>query len=341
MSQNILEASSLSTLDKMMLFDNGDRKENLKACKDSKLWDFRDTCIRNELNNALYQIETEMINRGLIAVRTSPIIMHNVANSQKMTANSSQNINKVDPDTFSLSINDIHPADTSFLINHINDSDWNAWFKQNILDDLSESKEDQEDLLRIMFVYLVTLIIMKDATKARLLMSLMNSKINWTDAEIKQHLSQIMQDPYLIARFESCINFSLTNITEPDTSVKSTLQEKIEKHEVLNPKLWNEDGTLKDEVHDKIIEIANEFIDWLKEDGIKFELKDIRIVGSNCSYNYTEDSDLDVHLIADASTLECPDDLYPLLYSSYRSLFNKNLDINFYEIPVEIYVEVE
>lgn len=37
MKQNMLEASALSTLDKMMLFNNGTRRENLKACKDSKL----------------------------------------------------------------------------------------------------------------------------------------------------------------------------------------------------------------------------------------------------------------------------------------------------------------
>lgn len=124
-------------------------------------------------------------------------------------------------------------------------------------------------------------------------------------------------------------------------TLKENLEEDIEKHNTLNPLLWNADGTLKEEVHDKIIEIANDFIDNLKQDGIKFDLKDIRIVGSNCSYNYTKDSDLDVHLIADSSSLNCPDELYPLLYSSYRSIFNKNLDIDFYGIPVEIYVEVE
>lgn len=37
MKQNMLEASALSTLDKMTLFNQGVRKENLKACKDSKL----------------------------------------------------------------------------------------------------------------------------------------------------------------------------------------------------------------------------------------------------------------------------------------------------------------
>ena len=41
----------------------------------------------------------------------------------------------------------------------------------------------------------------------------------------------------------------------------------------------------------------------------------------------------------DTDSLECPDDLYPLLYSAYRSLFNKKYNIDFYGIPVEIYIE--
>lgn len=36
-SHNLFEASDLTALDKMILFDRGSRKENLKACKDSKL----------------------------------------------------------------------------------------------------------------------------------------------------------------------------------------------------------------------------------------------------------------------------------------------------------------
>lgn len=145
---------------------------------------------------------------------------------------------------------------------------------------------------------------------------------------------------------EQKLNNIIKKYCDTDLEIKFTekdslLTENIEKHDELNPKLWNEDGSLKEEVHDKILEIANSFMEDLKQDGIKFDLKDIILVGSNCSYNYTKDSDLDVHLIADSSSLNCPDDLYPLLYSSYRSIFNKNLDIDFYGIPVEIYVEVE
>lgn len=134
-----------------------------------------------------------------------------------------------------------------------------------------------------------------------------------------------------------------TSIEDFDSLVSqgNNIREDIEKHDELNPKLWDENGNLKPEVREKILEIAKEFTDGLKEDGIKFDLKDIRLVGSNCSYNYTDKSDLDVHLIMDTDSLECPDDLYPLLYSAYRSLFNGKMDIDFYGIPVELYVETE
>lgn len=116
--------------------------------------------------------------------------------------------------------------------------------------------------------------------------------------------------------------------------------EDIEKHDELNPKLFDGDK-LKPEIVDKINEIVDVFIDDLKEDTINIEVEDIILVGSNVSYNYTKDSDLDIHIIANVDNLNCPDNLYPLLYGAYRSLFNKKMDIDFYGIPVEIYVETD
>ena len=118
------------------------------------------------------------------------------------------------------------------------------------------------------------------------------------------------------------------------------LDEDIEKHDTLNPLLFDGDE-LKPDVKEAIEKIADRFIDDLLEEGIKFKLKDIVLVGSNVSYNYTKDSDLDIHLIADSSELDCPDDLYPLLYSAYRSIFNKTYDITIKGIPVELYIEID
>lgn len=114
----------------------------------------------------------------------------------------------------------------------------------------------------------------------------------------------------------------------------------IIKNKTLNPLLWNtKTMELKPEVEEKINLIVKDFLDGLKDDGIKFNVEDVKLVGSNCSYNYNKDSDLDVHIVMDTDSLECPDDLYPLLYSAYRSIWNKNHDVDFYGIPVELFIE--
>ena len=131
------------------------------------------------------------------------------------------------------------------------------------------------------------------------------------------------------------------NLKENLNMIKPSILENIEKHDVLNPKLFTDKETLKPEVKNKINDIVDEFVNMLAEDEIKINIKDIILVGSNVSYNYTKDSDLDVHIIADTENLQCPDNLYPKLYSAYRSLFNKKFNIDFYDIPVEIYVETD
>lgn len=120
-----------------------------------------------------------------------------------------------------------------------------------------------------------------------------------------------------------------------------SLNEDVEKHDKLNPKLFSEDNKLKPEVKEKIDQIVNEFIEGLNQDNIRMVIKDVVLIGSNASYNYNKDSDLDLHIMADTSTLECPDNLYPALYSAYRSIFNNKFDIDFYDIPVEVFVETE
>ena len=118
-----------------------------------------------------------------------------------------------------------------------------------------------------------------------------------------------------------------------------TVFEKFEKHEELNPKIFDTNKKMLPEVREKLMQIADKFVETLVEDEIAFNLLDVKLVGSNCSYNYTEYSDLDVHLVADTASLHCPDNLYPLLYSAYRSIFNQKYDFSINGIPVEIFVE--
>ena len=120
---------------------------------------------------------------------------------------------------------------------------------------------------------------------------------------------------------------------------KENVDEAIEKHDTLNPKLWDENNELKPEVRNKIEEIVQKFDDNLKENDVELDVKDITIIGSNANYNYSPDSDVDIHIIADTSVYPDQEDLAMKVYLAYKSLFNNKYDPTLNGIEAEIYVE--
>ncbi len=139
-----------------------------------------------------------------------------------------------------------------------------------------------------------------------------------------------------------CDSVTITELIEQlDEVTQEPLTEAIEKHDKLNSKLFTKDEVLKGKVRDKMLEIVDEFLADLKEQEVKIKVDDILFIGSNASYNYTKDSDIDLHIIANTKAVKYPEELGEALYSAYRSLFNKQLDITLYDIPLELFVEVE
>ena len=129
---------------------------------------------------------------------------------------------------------------------------------------------------------------------------------------------------------------------QAETSVHGdVLTEAVEKHTTLNSKLFTKEEVLKDKVRDKMLEIVDEFIADLKEQDIKIKVDDILLIGSNASYNYTKDSDIDLHILANTKATKYDKEIAAALYGAYRTIFNKNLDITLYDIPLEIFVETE
>jgi hypothetical protein len=119
------------------------------------------------------------------------------------------------------------------------------------------------------------------------------------------------------------------------------LKEAIEKHDTLNTKLFTKEELLKDRVKDKLLEIVDEFLEDLKSQEIEIKIDDILLIGSNASYNYTKNSDIDLHILANSKKTKYTPDVANALYGAYRTLFNKQLDIKLFDIPLEIFVELE
>ena len=113
------------------------------------------------------------------------------------------------------------------------------------------------------------------------------------------------------------------------------LTEKIEIHDTLNPKFWI-NLELKVDIHDNILAIVDEFNSTID---VKLNIVDIRIVGSQASYNYTEASDLDIHIVANFSTMDASQEILAALYNSAKTRFNSEYNIQIKGTNVEIYVE--
>lgn len=124
-----------------------------------------------------------------------------------------------------------------------------------------------------------------------------------------------------------------------DDYLKKNINESIEKHETLNPKLWGKDEELLPEVREGIQKVVDQFVSELKENEVELKVLDVILVGSNASYNYTKDSDLDVHIVADTSIIPCEYGLLPIIYNMARSQFNSKYDVTIHDVPIEIYVE--
>lgn len=111
----------------------------------------------------------------------------------------------------------------------------------------------------------------------------------------------------------------------------------IDKHPTLNPKLWKDEDTLRPEVQVALFKIAKEFYEFLDFDA---PLVDIQVTGSQANYNYSEFSDLDLHLIVPYEQVEC-DEPVEDLFDTKRKLWKQVHEITVHGVPVEVYVEDE
>jgi predicted nucleotidyltransferase len=104
----------------------------------------------------------------------------------------------------------------------------------------------------------------------------------------------------------------------------------------LNKDLFDKDDKLCPDIKEQLIYISQEFIKFLK---IPVEPEDIIITGSNAAFNYTDLSDIDIHIIVDFSTIDGNSTLIKEFFLSKKSIWNDRRDIQVKGYPIEIYVQ--
>jgi hypothetical protein len=103
----------------------------------------------------------------------------------------------------------------------------------------------------------------------------------------------------------------------------------------LNGKIWEKGGHLKPEVREKLLKIANLFYESLK---LPYPIKDIYFTGSLSNYNWTSQSDIDIHLILDIPEDEDLDFIAEYVSAKKDSWKNKH-DITIYKFPIELFAK--
>jgi hypothetical protein len=101
-------------------------------------------------------------------------------------------------------------------------------------------------------------------------------------------------------------------------------------HHELNPVLWD-DNRLRKQVRLQLLKIARHFALYLNVPVL--HLKDVTLSGSSAGYNYSDYSDIDLHLVVTKT------DDRDELFTAKKNLYNSEHDLSIQGIPVELYVQ--
>ena len=120
---------------------------------------------------------------------------------------------------------------------------------------------------------------------------------------------------------------ALEEEVEPDSfDIKDTLE----------PNIWIDDETINPEVRERLITIALDFMEGLE---VGAAPKDIRLTGSIANYNWSDYSDIDLHIVVDFSEVDDDAELVKKFFDASRLRWNDRHDIKIFGYEVEIYVE--
>ena len=124
-----------------------------------------------------------------------------------------------------------------------------------------------------------------------------------------------------------------TVISKDELTTKELVNEYQNKKE-LNPKIWS-DQEMKPELREVLKKIGTQFYKNLEVD---IPLEDILLIGSSANYNWTQYSDIDLHLLMDFSSQSNPD-IFKKYFDSKKIEFNQKYNLKYKNHQIEVYVQ--
>ena len=103
----------------------------------------------------------------------------------------------------------------------------------------------------------------------------------------------------------------------------------------LNPSFWKDDK-FDPQIREKLLKIAKDFYEALK---LTAPIKDIQLTGSLANYNWTDKSDLDVHVLIDFNDVDDNIELVKKALDGARFIWNLRHNIKLRGFDVELYIQ--
>ena len=106
-------------------------------------------------------------------------------------------------------------------------------------------------------------------------------------------------------------------------------------HMTLNSKIWK-DKKIDPDIRDKLLKIAYDFYVFLK---IPAPIIDVTFTGSLANFNYTPQSDIDLHIIIDYDVVDDNEELVQQYMRAKKTVWNEKHDIRIKGHEVELYAQ--
>jgi hypothetical protein len=113
--------------------------------------------------------------------------------------------------------------------------------------------------------------------------------------------------------------------------------QEYETQSTLNPKLWDGD-CLKKGLTYKFLRIAKHFYNFL-EIPEEAQVLDVLLIGSNANYNWTETSDIDLHVVIDYQAVGDNLHLVKNFMMAKKSIWNENYPLTYKGMDIELFAQ--
>jgi len=119
---------------------------------------------------------------------------------------------------------------------------------------------------------------------------------------------------------------------EGDKKIVKTFKPK----DTLSPQIFEDGEIMRPEIRKKLLEISNEFVDTF---GVEFFIHDVQLTGSLANYNWSNFSDIDLHIIIDFKESKYNSELVKEFFDAKKNVWNEKHDILIKGYDVELYVQ--